>query len=68
MNYSQQAIDRAALLRANFREALMRGEKDPKCPMDEAWYYYDKSEPLSDEKYLCRAVICILSQPENEIC
>ena len=57
MNYSQQAIDRAALLRANF----------PKCPMDEAWYYYDKSEPLSDEKYLYRAVICILCEAEKEI-
>ena len=68
MTYSQAAQDRAKLLRANYREALIRKDPNLLSPIAEAWYWYDKAEPLSDEKYLCRAVICILSQPENEIC
>ena len=65
MNYSQAAIDRAKLLRANYREALMRKDENPKCPLDEAldWFAITTMEG----RVMLREVIHILSEPESEI-
>jgi hypothetical protein len=64
MTYSQSAIDRAALLRANYREALIRGDKDPLDPLlgALAWYRVDSSN-----KSHWRETIHILSNPEPTV-
>ena len=67
MNYSQQAIDRAKLLRANCREALIRGDKDPKTPMDEALDFFRSSyacDKFGTQEW--REVIKILSETKHE--
>ena len=65
MNYSQQAIASAKRLRANYREALMRKDENPKCPLDEAldWFAITTMEG----RVMLREVIHILSEPESEI-
>ena len=65
MTYSAEALASAKRLRANYREALMRKDENPKCPLDEAldWFAITTMEG----RVMFREVIHILSEPESEI-
>ena len=75
MNYSQQAIARAKLLRRDYREGLIAKSEhplfpDPKSPMDWAldWFKFCLLERSNQEIFEARETIHILSEPEPEIC
>ena len=65
MTYSAEALASAKHLRANYREALMRKDENPKGPLDEAldWFAITTMEG----RVMFREVIHILSEKNQEV-